>query len=148
MAKNEELRLGQLAPRHTFFLNPYRTARFTRCPLCERQMKARKKPFFVHVDPNLPVLLNMTGRYCPPCDLLILHQDQVEELLALAVGNAAPELVGNEYMVMGTVERGYWRRHPRQPGTLQETLANLHDFKEVVVIEPAHYGWYPAEEEE
>ena len=139
--------LGKLAPRHTFFLNPYRDARFTRCPLCDRPMKARKKPFFVHVDPAHPVLLNMTGRFCPPCDLFILHQDNVEELLVQAMSGAAPEAIGNDYLVVGTIERSYWRQQPHRPGTIPELLDNLHDFAEVVEIEPAHYGWYPAEEE-
>jgi hypothetical protein len=100
-AGKKRRQLGELEPRYRFFLNPYRDERFTRCPTCDQQTKARKYPFFVHVDPLEPVILNMTGRYCPDCDLLILHQDRVEGLLARLFAHYKPELMGNDYLVMG-----------------------------------------------
>jgi len=72
--------------------------------------KLRKNPFLVHIIPAFPTLLNMTGPYCPKCDLLILHQDKVERMLMAACElNGHPELIGNEYLVVGIVERSYFR---------------------------------------
>ena len=135
-------RLGKLDPRYRFFLNPYRDARFTYCPQCEQRMHARKEPFFVHVNPIRPVILNMTARYCPACDLVILHQDRVEELLAYTLQD---KIAADDYMVMGTVERTFWR-HRSERNAIPATLEQLHDFREVVLFEPAHYGWVTEEQ--
>ena len=104
-------------------------------------MKVRKHPFFIHVYPGQPIVLNMNGRYCPHCDLLILHQDKVEELLAAALALQDPELIGNAYLIVGTVERQGWRQAQKEPYYLQAAFENLHDFEEVVTFKPAHYGW-------
>ncbi|MAT98520.1 MAG: hypothetical protein CL608_15355 [Anaerolineaceae bacterium] len=145
MSKKKRPQLGKLPPKHTFFLNPYVDARFTRCPSCDKPNKARKFPFLINVSPMQPLVLNMTGRYCPKCDLLILHQDRVEALIAFTLQKSAPSLIGNEYLVVGTVERKAWRESQKQKGNLKMIVDNLHGFKEVVVFEPEHYGWVPDE---
>ena len=58
-------RIGDLEPRHQFFLNPYQDVRFTCCPGCEARMHSRKEPFLIHIDPMEMVVLNMTAHYCP-----------------------------------------------------------------------------------
>src|SRR6266487_4048646 len=45
-----------------------------------------------------------------------------------------PEVVGNEYLVLGTLDRPAWKRGTQQQMSLQEMLEALHDFKEVVRI--------------
>jgi hypothetical protein len=135
--------LGKLKPQHRFFLNPYPDIRFTRCPDCERMMKKRKRPFVVHVDPHILLTLNMTAQYCPACDLIILHQDHVEALLYHAIAPAMPDSLGRDFLVLGTLERAAWQQRPQD---MEFLLANLHDFKEVLIYTPAHYGWGPAPE--
>jgi hypothetical protein len=51
-----------------------------------------------------------------------------------------PEIVGNDYLVVGTLEKIVWKRGTQQPLTLQETLEALHDFKEVVTFKLTG-GW-------
>jgi len=142
----ETPRLGKLPPQHTFILNPYTEARFTRCPMCERKMRRRKVPLFIHVDPLNPVVLGYTCRYCPDCDLLIAHQDQIESLLASIFAERDPSVVGNDYLVVGTVERKAWREGMKRPKSIEEMLEYLHDFKEVRTVEYRPAGWYPADE--
>lgn len=146
MRKKKTPQLGKLPPHYRFFLNPYKDSRFTRCPQCDRKMRVRKHPFFIHIDPQQPVVLNMTGRYCTNCDLLILHQDRVEELLAAAMMGSNPDVIGNDYLVIGTIERKGWREAQKNPYGLKSTLEFLHDFKEYVIFEIEHYGWGPADE--
>ena len=143
MSKKRKKRtlLGKLPPKYRFFLNPYRDSRFTQCPQCDQKTKVRKHPFFIHVDPEQPIVLNMSGKYCPDCDLLILHQDKVEELLTLTMMENNPDVVGNTYLVLGTVERKGWREVQKNPHGLKATFEYLHDFKEHVTFEVAHYGW-------
>jgi hypothetical protein len=45
-----------------------------------------------------------------------------------------PEIVGNDYLVVGTLEKSVWKRGTQQPLTLQEMLEALHDFKDVVTF--------------
>jgi hypothetical protein len=139
-------RLRKLPPKYRFFLNHYQEYRFTTCPQCDRTMKVRKHPFLVHVDPMQLALLNMSARYCPSCDLLILHQDKLEEMLVAALLPHNPDVIGNEYLVLGTVERKVWREARKREDGGQKSLDNLHDFKEVVLVEVEGPGWVPAGE--
>ena len=146
MSKEKKPHLGKLLPQYQFFLNPYKDFRFTRCPQCYWKTRVRKHPFFIHIDPQQPVVLNMTGRYCSNCDLLILHQDKVEELLVAALMGSNPDLIGNDYLVIGIIERKGWREAQKNPYGLESTLECLHDFKTYVTFELANYGWGPADE--
>jgi hypothetical protein len=136
-------RLGKQPPRYRFFLNPYTDARFTTCPQCGEKTRVRKLPLVIHIDPMQLVALNKTCRYCPRCDLLIAHQDELEAWLAAFFGHQQPEVVGNSYLVVGTEERAAWRRGTHTPLTISEMLEHLHDFVEVVRFEPAP-RWGPA----
>ena len=51
-----------------------------------------------------------------------------------------PEVVGNDYLVLGTLDRPAWKRGTQQQLTLQEMLEALHDFKDVVTFKPTG-GW-------
>jgi len=133
-------KLGKQPPRYNFFFNPYQDARFTRCPQCGEKTRQRKLPLIIFVEPRLFIALNKTCRYCPRCDLLIAHQDEVEEKLAIFVGQQAPQFVGNYYLVVGTIDRDVWRRGVREALELEGLMENLHDFKQVLRFEVA-YGW-------
>jgi hypothetical protein len=137
-------RLGKRPPRYRFFLNPYRDARFTTCPQCGGKTRVRKLPLVIHVEPAQLVALNKTCRYCPPCDLLIAHQDEIEGFLAAFFSEQRPEIVGNDYLVIGTEDRADWLRGMRSPMFPQETFDCLHDFKDTVRFEPApRWVWDP-----
>ena len=79
-------------------------------------------------------------------NLLIAHQDQIEALLANLFAERDPEVIGNDYVVIGTVERKAWREGMKQPKGIDDMLAHLHDFKEVLTVEYQPAGWYPADE--
>lgn len=143
-------RLGSRPPRHKFFLNPYVDARFTRCPKCVAKNKQRKLPLAIHVDDGGMIILNMTCRYCPACDLLIVHQDKVESFLTAWFGQQAPDVIGNKYLIVGTLERADWRRGLERPLSNDEMLAALHDFKDVLsfTLAPRWVGPDAAEPEQ
>src|SRR4051794_1604047 len=98
-------RLGKQPPRYRFFLNPYSDARFTSCPKCGGKTRVRKLPLVIHVDPAHMIALNKTCKFCPYCDLLIAHQDEIEGFLAAYFGQNQPDVVGNDYLVLGTADR-------------------------------------------
>jgi hypothetical protein len=127
-------RLGKQPPRYRFFLNPYQDARFSKCPQCENKTGQRKLPLFIHINPKQPLLLNKTCRYCLHCDLLIAHQDDLEDLIARIFTDLNPEIVGNKYLVVGTLDRADWKRIDQEKLPIQDTIEALHDFKDVVMF--------------
>jgi len=91
--------------RYDFFLNPYVDRAFTTCPQCEAKTKLRMFCLFIHVDPEFLISLNKSCRFCPRCELIIVKKVDVEHYLATVFEERAPEMIGNNYLVMGTVSR-------------------------------------------
>ena len=143
MAKREKKnkpQLGKQPPRYRFFLNPYEDARFSRCPQCTHKTGQRKLPLFIHIDPAQPFLLNKTCRYCADCDLLIAHQNELEDVLARTFATLNPQIVGNAYLVIGTLDRADWKRINQDQLAIADTIEALHDFRDVVTFKPMG-GW-------
>lgn len=149
---------GKLPPLYRFFLNPYPDMRCTNCPQCNMKMHQRKLPLVIHIEPRGLLSLNKTCRYCPHCNLLIAHQNDIERILTTAFsmsGTAVEQMMTeafrahnaqqighDDYLIVGTLEKAPWRRGVQRPLTLQETLDALHDFKEVVTFRVTG-GWMP-----
>lgn len=141
MAKS---RIGKLPPRYSFILNPYSDVRLSKCPKCDRPTHLRKFPLLIHVDQWGPLALGKTCRYCTPCELIIAHQDELEAELATSLSRIAPEAVGNEYLVLGTMEKKLWKQGLQGAGwDLNTALAHVADFKHVLDLE-VKGGWGPA----
>lgn len=136
-------RLGKQPPRYRFFLNPYSDARFTSCPECGAKTRVRKLPLVIHVDPMQVVTLNKTCRLCPADDLLIAHQDELESVLAAYFSEHQPEIIGNDYLVLGTMDRPVWRRGMESPPPVGDLREILHDFRDYVTFTPGP-RWGPA----
>ena len=61
------------------------------------------------------------------------------------MGEIAPEVVGNKYMVLGTVDRQTWKTGLGGPGqTLDEMLKHMADFASVLKLEVDPGGWRPS----
>jgi hypothetical protein len=129
--------LGKQPPHYRFLLNPFRDRRFAVCPNCERRTLLRKVPLVIHVDPLNPVAINKSCRYCPACDVLIAHQDEIEQQLAALFAQRAPELVGNSYLTLGTLDRDVWKQSVTEPLAIEAMLEHLHDFVEVLELRRA-----------
>ncbi|KPJ73317.1 MAG: hypothetical protein AMS14_06610 [Planctomycetes bacterium DG_20] len=138
-------RVGHLPPRYAFALNPYPDARFSKCPMCNRTMNPRKFPLFIHVDGWGPMSLRKTCRYCPRCEFIIVHQDELEGELSYFSEQHCPDLLGNDYLVLGTVRLKAWKEgHRGKETTLDRMLDNVADFKKVLTLEVDPGGWFPS----
>ena len=137
-----------LKPKYNFVLNPYPDQRVSRCPFCEKKTGQRKLPLLIHVDPLNMIALNYTCRYCHDCDLLIAHKHEIEHLLTGIFLQLDPEAIGNDYLIMGTVEKGVWREGMKQSITPDKILPHLSRFatyyRELRLTRP---GWYPDDQE-
>lgn len=59
-----------------------------------------------------------------------------------------PDIIGNDYLVMGVIETKDWREGKKGKILDIETIDRMSVFKDVLNFEPAHFGWYPEEENE
>ena len=139
---------GELPPRYGFLLNPYPDHRVSSCPLCEVRTGQRKTPLLIHVDPLHLIALNYTCRYCRACDLLIAHKHEIEHLLTELFRPYKPSVIGNRYLIIGTLEKGAWREGLSQPKPVGEMLPHASVFA-TYYHEPrlTRPGWYPADQE-
>jgi hypothetical protein len=128
LVKNNVQPLGLLPPLYHFALNPY-PLRFSRCPDCKNRTGTRKLPLLICIKPSHWLLLNFTCRYCPRCDQLVCHQDALEHVMATLFEQRDPSVIGNEYFVFGTVEKGAWKEGLAHPTSPAEMVPCLHDFK-------------------
>ncbi len=134
--------LGKLPPRYSFALNPHRDARFTRCPLCEQKTRLRKFVLFVYVEGFASMALGKTCRFCTRCELIIAHQDELEHELVLALETREPGVIGNEYAVLGTVDRNLWRKALKEgPPVTGDTLEYVADFEREYDLHYEPGGW-------
>jgi hypothetical protein len=88
-----------------------------------------------HSDGARLVLLNKSCRLCVLCETLIVHQAELEHVVATAGLGA-----GCEYLVLGTVDRRTWRRGFVGDAQLVDIRAHMADFKKYlkVGVTPAH----------
>ena len=137
-------RVGKLAARYSFLLNPYSNERLSKCPECKRLTHARKFPLLIHVDGYGPFVLGKTCRYCTPCEIIIVHQDELEAELVICFERLAPNAIGNDYLVLGTVDKKYWRQGLNgREQSLDDMLEHMADFKKWLDLK-IEGGWGPA----
>jgi hypothetical protein len=136
--------LGKLPPRYSFALNPYQEIRLSKCPVCDESTRLRKFALFIYIDGFGPMALGKTCRFCTRCELIIAHQDELEHELTIALESRAPAVIGNDYVVLGTMDRKVWRRGlgdtPTVPADIFDHIA---DFKKELELEYDPGGWYP-----
>lgn len=87
-------------------------------------------------------MLGKACRYCSRCELIIAHQDELEDELVNMFSRIKPEVIGNEYIVVGTVEKKIWEKGVNGGVIpLGEMLEHVVDFKEICHIEMQRRHW-------
>ena len=139
-------RFGKLPPRYSFMLNPHSKVRLSKCPKCRRLTHLRKFALIIHIERCGPLALGKTCRYCTSCELIMAQKDELEAELAHSVAQIAPEVVGNEYMVLGTIEKKVWQAGLSGSGQpLDEMLKHVADFKKLYHLKYDPGGWRPGD---
>jgi hypothetical protein len=132
---------------YKFQLNPYPSERITRCYTCRNKTGQRKLPLLIHIDPGYLIALNYTNRYCRYCDMLIAHKHEIEGYLTQLFMYSAPEVIGNDYLIIGTVEKKAWRQRLNQPQDPKNIIPYTHDFKRYEELRLTRGGWFPQDME-
>jgi hypothetical protein len=131
--------------RHRFFLNPYPDFAFTKCPKCNATTKQRKVPLVIHIEPGQMLVLNKTCRYCERCDLLIGRKADIEAMMAATFETRRPEIIGNEYLVIGTLDRSDWRAGAGAETPAIDLLDRVYVFEDEWHFDVDYGGWRPPE---
>jgi hypothetical protein len=147
VAKKERKRFGLLDPEYNYLLNPYPELRFTKCPVCEGKTGQRKLPLVVHVDPQNLINLNYTHRYCRRCNTLIGHKHEIEQFLFNLFSQHNPEVIGNSYVIIGTMEVKAWREGLNKQQSISEARAHIHDLKTYEELRMTMGGWFHKDQE-
>jgi hypothetical protein len=138
----EKGRIGKLPPRYSFILNPYPDERFSKCPRCRELTHPRKFALFIHVTSWGPLTLGKTCVYCSRCEMIVAHQHELEAQLTQTFDKVAPAVIGNEYLVLGTVDQQSWKAGLAGAGpALDELLQHMADFEHVLKVEVDPGGW-------
>jgi hypothetical protein len=126
-------------------LNPHAEARLSKCPKCQKVTYLRKFALFIHIDEWEPMVLGKTCRYCSRCEMVIVHQAELEAELAHSMSQRAPQIIGNDYLVLGTMEKKIWQKAlDEKDKPLVEMLEHMADFKHHYELEYKPRGWHPA----
>jgi hypothetical protein len=83
---------------------------------------------------------------CVGCDLIITRKSETEAQMVAGFASRRPEIIGNEYLVFGTLDRKDWRQSLQGNLSQKQTIVRVRIFKDVWNFEvvPAH--WAPAPE--
>jgi len=136
-------RIGKLPSRFKFILNPYTDTRLSKCPRCQQLTHMRKFALLIHIEHWGILVLGKTCRYCTPCELIMAHRDELENELVNIFEKAKSEVIGNPYVVFGTVEMKWWKESlGRRDEQLAQMLEHAADFKSVLDLK-FEGGWQP-----
>jgi hypothetical protein len=143
-----KIRVGNSPPRYSLLLNPHSDVRLSKCPTCQKLTHLRKFALFVHIDGWGPMALGKTCRYCSRCEMVMLHRNDLEAELANGLSLIAPEAIGKNYLVLGTIEKKIWQDGLGSHGKpVAEMLRYVADFKHQYGLEYKPGGWYPVTQE-
>ncbi|WP_013321071.1 hypothetical protein [Gloeothece verrucosa] len=143
---SNQLKANKLKKKYRFFLNPYPDCAFTKCPKCETKTKVRKFALVIHIEPQQIFLLNKQCKYCPYCELIIAKKQEIEALMTIGFSQDNPQIVGNNYLVMGTIERQDWKQGNQGALSSNDILDRMYIFKDQWDFEVIPAGWYPNDE--
>ena len=127
--------------RHNFFLSPYPGQAWTRCPQCTEKTKQRIFPVVVSVESGPTGVIRQKCKFCPECDLLIIQQTVLEGFLAKQFHDSHPEIMGNDYLALGTLDNKDWNAQQKGKITPAEVLSRIRLFKKHLQFDTPQYGW-------
>ncbi len=128
---------GKLETKYTAVINPFTWYRASKCPQCEGRAQVRKFALVIHVDPKGIFHIRTTCKWCIRCELVIVHQHELEHSLEVGLREHAPDQVGNEYLLIGTLEMRIWTRYMKHQAFACDPREWTSDFLNVTELQQA-----------
>lgn len=119
------------------FLNPYPDVAFSGCPRCDTPTKVRKVFLVITIGAEIILVLNKPCRLCVPCDMLIVRQYELEDLLAVALEPRHPDAIGQDYAILGTLDKADGRRVKAGDFDARWALERVKVGRDFVLAEPS-----------
>jgi len=98
----------------------------------------------IHIAPDHLVSFNKVCRFCPFCELIIVKRTELESYLSVMAQEYFPPSIGNDYLVIGTLDRSLHYKGKR--GQLDTGIAveNFTPFIDHLNFE-VRGGWGPTD---
>jgi hypothetical protein len=84
-----------------------------------------------------------SGRWPYPLQMFRCYRERLvlnPGSVGMAMDRSFPlEIIGNNYLVMGTLDPPEWKQGLRNQLSPQKMIEHLHDFKEVLTFKPVYY---------
>ncbi len=89
--------------------------------------------------------LGKTCRFCTRCELIVVHQNELEHELTITLETRDPNAIGKEYTVLGTIDRKIWRRGLKgETHVIDEIFDHVADFEKEYELHYDPGGWHPS----
>ena len=138
---------GDRPAKYRCWLNPYDFTRASSCPRCEKPTYPRKFPLVIATEgTTAPIVLGLTCKYCSKCELIVAHKNIIESFLYQHFCQHQPEVIGNDFFIVATMELAYWNKVKDTPGPFAEFIPHMADIKEHLFYNCQPAGWYRNEE--
>ena len=118
--------------KYLFCLNPDSDNKVSRCPFCQKATFKRKFPLVIHIDKSAGLLnLGYTCKYCAKCECIVADKYGLESELTIIFEKQDPSCIGNEYMVLGTSDKTYWKQQVKKTNSKSTKPFQITEFKEM-----------------
>jgi hypothetical protein len=111
-----KVKIGSLPRRYSLLLNTREDVLLSKCPKCQKLTHLRKFALFIHIDGWGPMALGKTCRFCSRCEVVMVSRKELEAELARGLSQTSPEVIGKDYLVLGTIKKRIWQHGLGSPG--------------------------------
>jgi hypothetical protein len=128
--------------RYYFWLSPYETMAFTRCPNCDKKSKIRKICLVADYKKYNLLFMNLQCKYCTDCDLIIVNKIKLGHILRNLFCNKKNDFNLDDYFIFGTIDRKDYLKSKKENIPSNEAIELVYPFKDVWKFEIRPAGWY------
>jgi hypothetical protein len=132
-------RFGKLEPKYSFILNKNDSLRLFKCPECKKKTHIKKFALVIHIDDFGIINLRKSCIFCSACEIIIVNKKDLESELTYNFKNSNPDIIGNDYFVIGTIPVDKWKAGESK---LADMINYISDFKQHLDLKYIKGGWY------
>ncbi len=110
--------------------------------MCRGNTFKRKFPLMIMVEDAPFLSLGLTCKYCAKCEFIVAHQHELEVELCIAFEKIAPAKIGNDYQVVGVMDKKAWKKSLKTGLPSGNTMDAVTFFKQYLTLEYSPGGWF------